>query len=245
MRLYGLSDIGRVRNINQDAFLIESKDDYNLIVVCDGMGGANAGEVASALAISSIRASFLNDRPRGQDAQALTLWLESAINRANHDILTQAQLPKYHGMGTTIAACLISDEAIVGANVGDSRIYVIKHDQAIQQISEDHSLIHEMIKQGHITEAQAKYHPQRAVLTQVLGVTKNIHIDIFVIQRDVQYVWVCSDGVHNMLDDQSLLKIFVKRSKLQTKVQAVIDAANHAGGLDNLTLVVAAQERAR
>jgi len=245
VKIVGLSDIGRTRTTNQDAYLIESKDNFDLLVVCDGMGGANAGEVASSLAIQSLRASFHTEKPLNPDAKHLTLWLETAILKANQDILSQAQSVQYHGMGTTIAAVLISPEAIVAGNVGDSRIYVLNQSNEFKQISEDHSLIHEMVKRGHISEEQAKHHPQRAVLTQVLGVHKSVQVDLFVIADDVKVLLVCSDGIHNMLEDQHLKTLLLKRMRLNAKVQAIVDAANAAGGLDNLTLIVAIKESAR
>lgn len=245
MKVVGLSDIGRSRSINQDAYLIESKDAFDLLVVCDGMGGANAGEVASSLAISSMRASFLAARPTDTDTKSLTLWLEAAIHKANQDILREAQQKQYQGMGTTIAAVLSSPSAMIAGNVGDSRIYVLDEKRELVQISEDHSLIYEMLKRGHITQEQAKHHPQRAVLTQVLGVNKTVQIDIFVLKSDLKCVLVCSDGVHNMLDDHSLQAILNKRMRPQNKAQAIIDAGNAAGGLDNLTLILATQETVR
>lgn len=239
MKCVGSTDIGKLRPINQDAYAIEQSDDLALIMVCDGMGGAKAGEVASAIALESMKQSFRRNPPQNLSSKGLSLWLENAILKANYEVHQAAQHPSTAGMGTTLVAALMAKDAMVGANIGDSRLYLLDKHQSLIQISEDHSLIQEMINQGQLSPEQAKLHPQRAVLTHVLGILERPRIDLFGLAADAQCILICSDGIHNMISDEEMASILTKSIPLEHKVERLMQAANNAGGIDNLTVVVA------
>jgi serine/threonine protein phosphatase PrpC len=242
MIIHGLSDIGKVRTINQDAFAIETQGDLRLIVVCDGMGGAKAGEVAAAMAVASMKLSFSSAPALDHSAQGLIIWLENAILKANYSILQAGQQTQYAGMGTTMVAVLIAPTQTVAANIGDSRLYGYTPNN-LTQLSEDHSLVQEMINQGQLTLEDAKHHPQRAVLTQVLGVSDRPRIDVFSVQNSFSCLLACTDGVHTLLSHDVMTTILDQHPEVETALVQLIQAANDAGGIDNATAVLACVER--
>lgn len=242
MIIHGLSDIGKVRTINQDAFAIETQGDLRLVVVCDGMGGAKAGEVAAAMAVASMTASFSKAPAQDHSAQGLIIWLENAILKANYAILQAGQQAQYAGMGTTLVALLMAPTHTVAANVGDSRLYGYRPHHLVQ-LSEDHSLVQEMINLGQLSQEDAKHHPQRAVLTQVLGVSDRPRIDVFSVANDFSCLLACTDGVHTLLSHTTMTTILDQHQTIETALAQLIQAANDAGGIDNATAVLACVER--
>jgi protein phosphatase len=243
MIIQGITDIGKIRRINQDNFLILQNKEVQLMLVADGMGGAKAGEVASLLACQSIERQF-----NEMDFNELTIteakqWLKKAILTMNKEVY-QASVnnPDYSGMGTTVVASLFFEDACLVANVGDSRCYVINTANELIQISIDHSLVNEMIRLKRITLEQAKTHPQRSVLTNVCGVIPNIEVDIFEV-HDYKMVLCCSDGVHSMLEDREIFSLLNSKETTASKVQHILLHANLRGGLDNITLTLAERGR--
>jgi protein phosphatase len=240
MKIEGLSNIGLIRRINQDSFLIAEKDDIKLMMVCDGMGGANAGEVASLVATQSMRKLFDSSDFNDVSKDKLKTWLKESFIKMNQSIYNEAQLnEEYSGMGTTAVAVLIHKEDIICANVGDSRAYLLDVNNKLVQITDDHSLINELVKSNRITPDQAKSHPQRSVLTNVCGVMEHINIDLFDIKQDIKGIMCCSDGLHNMLSDKRIELILKQRRSLVTKVEQLIIEANQEGGIDNITVTLA------
>ncbi len=230
MKIEGLSSIGLIRRINQDSFLIAEKDDIKLMMVCDGMGGANAGEVASLVATQSMRNLFESSDFNDVSKDKLKTWLKESFIKMNQSIYNEAQLnEEYSGMGTTAVAVLIHKEDIICANVGDSRAYLLDVNNKLVQITDDHSLINELIKSNRITPDQAKSHPQRSVLTNVCGVMEHVNVDLFDIKQDIKGIMCCSDGLHNMLSDKRIELILKQRRSLVTKVEQLIIEANHEG----------------
>lgn len=243
MIIQGITDIGKIRRINQDNFLILENDSVQLMMVADGMGGAKAGEVASLLACQSIERQFM-----GQDFSDLTVseaqqWLKHAFLSMNKEVY-QASVNNTHysGMGSTAVATLFFKDVCIVANVGDSRCYVVNSANEFVQISVDHSLVNEMIRLKRITAEQAKTHPQRSVLTNVCGVIPNIEVDIFEV-HDYSSVLCCSDGVHSMLEDQDIFNILQSNETTAFKVQHILHHANIRGGIDNITLTLAERGR--
>ncbi|MCL1879376.1 MAG: Stp1/IreP family PP2C-type Ser/Thr phosphatase [Actinomycetia bacterium] len=224
------SSLGRIRVNNEDAFLVAAP----LFIVADGMGGHEAGEVASRLAIEQMRAAAAKlDGP--QD-------LRKAICRANLEIF-QAPFKGIGrpGMGTTMTAALIEDGRLLIAQVGDSRAYLL-HNGTLQRLTRDHSLVEEMISNGTISEEEAREHPRRGVITRVLGNDAEVDPDLYELAIEPgDQLLLCSDGLHGMITDteiEELLAASLSNSSSQESVDALIDMANEAGGFDNVTVIL-------
>jgi PPM family protein phosphatase len=236
MICWGKSDIGKNRKMNQDAFLILQDDNTSLAIVCDGMGGAKAGEVASSLACQTMR-DYVASHPI-EETTVLESWLRDAVTTANQAVYTQS-LSKtiYNGMGTTLVGVLHAQNRIVCVNVGDSRIYG-KAGDIFEQLTEDHSLVYELMTRGLINQEQSKIHPQRHVLTNALGIGEDIRIDIKPLEVEYERILISSDGLHSMLEDHEIQTILDTSDSLESVGEALISAANEAGGNDNITVVV-------
>lgn len=243
MIIKGITDIGKIRRINQDNFLILQNKDVQMMLVADGMGGAKAGEIASLLACQSIERQFMEMDFHELTVDEVKSWLKKAFLTMNKEVY-QASVNNtdYSGMGTTAVAALFYEEACLVANVGDSRCYVVNSTHELVQISVDHSLVNEMIRLKRITAEQAKTHPQRSVLTNVCGVIPNIDVDIFEV-HDYEKVLCCSDGVHSMLEDREIFNLLDSKESTSSKVQHMLHHANLRGGLDNITLTLAERGR--
>ena len=223
------TDTGRQRQANEDAMLARSP----LFVVADGMGGAQAGEVAS---MTAVRA-FEEGLPEGTPERVLTERIQVA-NRVIHD---QAHSdPDLAGMGTTITAAVVDtpgDRVVIG-HVGDSRAYRIR-DGIIQRLTRDHSLVEEMRRRGQITAAEAEDHPQRSIITRALGPEPEVDVDVQSVPAEPGDLFLlCSDGLTSMLDDDAIRQAIVGSSGLDDAIRQLIDSANAAGGRDNITAVL-------
>ena len=231
-------NIGAVRKSNQDQVLVLHHNEFDLMVVCDGMGGANAGEVASQMTVDYIQSQFENNAPKGSDFEELKRWMMNVLNQANLQVLKAALLnPNYRGMGTTAVCALFSNSDVLIANVGDSRAYFMSQDK-LQQISEDHSLVSQWIKEGKLSAEEAKRHPQRSVLTNVLGVSEDMSIDIFHLDRHYDLIFLCSDGVCGMLDDDQIQALIQKGGSIQKIVKRIEKASMKVGGYDNIAIAM-------
>src|SRR4051794_16840790 len=222
------SDLGRQRRGNEDSFYMRAP----LFVVADGMGGAQAGEVASATAVRA----FERGLPDGAPARALA-ELITAANREIHDRSRADE--RLAGMGTTLtAAYLAEDDAVVVAHVGDSRCYLLR-DGDLVRLTRDHSLVGELVARGKLTEEQAEVHPQRSVITRALGPEPSVEVDIDVYPaHDGDVFMVCSDGLTSMVPEAALKPILVGAGSLERAGRDLIAAANAAGGRDNITVVL-------
>jgi len=222
------SDTGRQRNANEDSFFTRAP----LFVVADGMGGAQAGEVASKAAAES----FAGELP----AAAPERFLEETIEGANRTIHELARKdPSLAGMGTTTTAAIVDLEAetVAIGHVGDSRAYRFR-DGRFEQLTRDHSLVEEMRRKGQITDAQAEDHPQRSIITRALGPEPEVQVDVQTVPaQDGDVFLICSDGLTTMLDDEAIGRILERATSLDAAVRALIDEANRAGGRDNITVV--------
>ncbi len=225
----GLTDTGRVRRSNEDSYLLRGP----LFMVADGMGGAAAGELASAICAEAFAEIDLI-RTAGDAA------LRDAIRTANRRIVERAASdPAVAGMGTTVTAALVGDDGrVVLANVGDSRAYLLR-DGNLQRLSEDHSVVAELIASGQISEDEAEHHPQRSVITRVLGADSNVDVDIFWLDAaDGDVVLLCSDGLTTMVPEPRIAELLSSPDSCEQIAQTLVDAAVAAGGEDNVTAVL-------
>ncbi|MGH9027716.1 MAG: Stp1/IreP family PP2C-type Ser/Thr phosphatase, partial [Acidimicrobiia bacterium] len=224
----GITDVGRRRQGNEDGMLVN--DDLGLLAVADGMGGHQAGEVASATALESLRASV-----------ASGMAIREAIEAANAAVFEKASGdPALAGMGTTLTAgTLAAGDTLILGHVGDSRGYLLR-DGELRQVTEDHSLVEEMVRDGRITREQAENHPQRSIITRALGVDPAIEVDVSPVDlRDGDRILLCSDGLTTMVPEDAIAEILRREPDAHTAADRLIAAANAAGGDDNITAVVA------
>jgi protein phosphatase len=222
------TDTGRQRNANEDSYFTRAP----LFVVADGMGGAQAGEVASKAAAES----FAGELP----AAAPERYLEETIEGANRTIHELARKdPGLAGMGTTTTAAIVDleSETVAIGHVGDSRAYRFRGGR-FEQLTRDHSLVEEMRRKGQITDAQAEDHPQRSIITRALGPEPEVQVDVQTVPaQDGDVFLICSDGLTTMLDDEAIGRILARATSLDAGVRALVDEANRAGGRDNITVV--------
>ena len=223
------SDLGRQRRGNEDSYYVRSP----LFVVADGMGGAQAGEVASALAVQQ----FENGLPDGEDPRTA---LAALIQAANVRIHEQARSDSERaGMGTTTTAAYLSGEVVVIAHVGDSRCYLLRDDDLIR-LTRDHSLVGELVARGKLTEEQAESHPQRSVITRALGAYPDVEVDVEVFPaRAGDLYLLCSDGLTSMVHEPQLKSLLADRGRSLEQIgRELIATANEAGGRDNITVIL-------
>lgn len=221
------TDVGNVREHNEDSYMAKSP----LFVVADGMGGHEAGEVASKIAVDTMAAHA----PKGPNPEALA----NAVIEANAAVLRGAQNGTGKpGMGTTLTAVTVFDDEVTVAQVGDSRAYLL-HDGALQRITRDHSLMAELIEQGRLTEEEARFHPQRSVITRALGSDPNMQPDTFTLQvEDGDRLMLCSDGLSSMVADDIIEAIMRQHVGPAQACDALVNEALASGGLDNVTVVI-------
>ncbi len=237
MRTYAKTDIGNKRKMNQDFFYCSNHNVgsfQNLFIVADGMGGHKAGDHASRLCVESI----VNSIKASKHNTPVTV-LNEAVLSANEAVYNEANKNSaYEGMGTTVVACTLYEDKLYIANIGDSRLYIINDD--ISQITKDHSLVEEMVKNGNITESEARIHPQKNIITRALGIDLRVHADYFEIDvKRSDIVLMCTDGLTNMIEDDDIEYIVKHSNSLEKAVDALIAKANENGGNDNITVILA------
>ena len=237
MKTFSKTDVGIVREVNQDYVFVSDTpigNVPNLLVVADGMGGHRAGEYASRLAVEVVRQEL-----EGSTEDSPEAMMKNAIIRANTRVLETAnQDAKLRGMGTTLVVATVIDRTLYFANVGDSRLYLMNDD--IKQLSKDHSLVQEMVRLGGINEEEAKYHPDKNVITRAIGAKAELEIDFYEYRlKKGDIIMMCTDGLSNMVEDQEILHI-VKRSRdVVEAVEQLIERAKENGGNDNIGVIVA------
>lgn len=236
MQIYGATDIGTMRQSNQDAFFnTVLSSNTALSIICDGMGGANAGNVASGIAINTIseyiKRSFVPD----MKPSSIKNLLCSAIDSANLEILSLSrQNSEYDGMGTTAVVAFIVGRAAYIAHVGDSRAYIISNDE-ITQLTTDHSMIQSLIENGHLSPDEARFHPKRNIITRAIGIMDSVSSDFIEIDLTDKVLLMCTDGISNAVSPETMLRI-VKENELSEVPGALITLANNANSGDNVTV---------
>lgn len=232
------TDVGQKRNTNQDyGGVFENKSSIPLAILADGMGGHQAGDVASRMAVNDLGQRWQESTI--DTSEKAVQWLIQEIQSANEAIYQKGQSkPELLGMGTTIVSATLLENSFVLANIGDSRAYLVRNNKLIQ-MTEDHSLVNELVKSGEITREMAVNHPRKNVLTRSLGMPNTVEVDVANhswIPDD--YILLCSDGLTNMVPEEEILATLLLDRPLKEKVEALIAAANEAGGKDNITVLV-------
>ncbi|MBQ4556682.1 MAG: Stp1/IreP family PP2C-type Ser/Thr phosphatase [Clostridia bacterium] len=244
MKYYAITDVGMVRELNEDTYLAKEYGDISLFAVFDGMGGAKAGETASAIAREEIEKyfdNFFDDCPR-TEPEAIQVALANAVDRANFMILSVASSDKaYEGMGTTMVAALCVTDKVYIAHIGDSRAYLIDNYGA-EQLTRDHSYVQYLVDIGRITPEEARDNPKKNIITRAVGVDKEVSVDVSVLEKEQcvgKTLLLCSDGLSNYLDAETLTKMCKEHSDSEDLAKALVAAANEAGGSDNITAIIA------
>jgi protein phosphatase len=240
---YGKVDIGVTRAINQDSVGWSNARIGvfpNLYMVADGMGGHNAGEIASKLAVDLIYRRIMEYQlPYLVGADQFLDIMVNAVQDAGAEIYRMAEGDQnLKGMGTTLTACVIAEGKGIVTHIGDSRLYVIRKSDMIQ-VTKDHSFVEELFLQGQISKEEARNHPNKNVLTRVLGIPENGKIDGMVFETTgIESILLCSDGLTNMVDDASIERIIRGAGFVEGRVQSLINEANHRGGHDNIAAII-------
>lgn len=237
MRIFSKTDTGLVRTTNQDAYFAgEIADSAVFAVLCDGMGGANAGNIASETAVKRIYEYVLNSYRRNMTEEDVEKLLKNAVISANIELYDMSvNDPALSGMGTTAVLALIRNGQAVMAHVGDSRIYLVN--DGIKQLTRDHSVVQSLIESGKITPEDAKVHPRKNVITRAIGAEEEVAVDTGRLSLESgDALMLCSDGLTNYLETEDILNIF-KSTDIEKIPAALVDAANAGGGGDNITVV--------
>lgn len=239
IKAYAKSDVGKVREINQDYYYISnSLDEVQLYILADGMGGYNGGEIASKIAVETAKNYIENNfKEIEKDRDSIIQLLGSSMEYANMVVYEKSQeKPELHGMGTTLEICLIYNNKVYIGHIGDSRIYRIRK-EFIRKLTQDHSYVQKLVKEGKITKEQAEVHPQKNMLTRALGCNAFVEPDVMVkgfLKDDI--LVMCSDGLTNMVKTEI---IYQEASKnIEQAPKELVRIANENGGKDNVTVVI-------
>ena len=240
MQSWGITDPGCVRPQNQDAFQMEELDrNAMLCVVCDGMGGARCGNVASTLALDVFTQEIRSTYHSGMDIADVDELLQRAIKLTNFTVYDQArEVEDFAGMGTTLVAAFIRGKQVIVVNIGDSRAYHIAPD-GIELITTDHSLVQMMVQRGELLPEQAKSYPGKNLITRAIGTETVVQCDLFHLNMERDHcLLLCTDGLSNLLDDQEMLFEVVHREDRAGCCQRLLEIAKNRGAPDNVTCVL-------
>lgn len=239
MKIASKTDTGLVRNSNQDSYAAgELMDGTAWAVVCDGMGGANGGNVASANAVKIISEYISSSYHENMNSNSIRTLLQSAICGANVRLYDMAHtIESLEGMGTTVVAAIVSNGMLHITHAGDSRAYLVRDNKLIQ-ITKDHSIVQSMVDKGQLTQEEAKSHPKRNVITRALGVTENIDFEYNETEfYEGDQILICTDGLTNYVSENDIEKV-ISDNNFYEYPKKLIDIANEKGGGDNITIVV-------
>ncbi len=236
---YAKSDVGKVREINEDSFYISNPlDKVQLYMLADGMGGYNGGEIASKLAIQTAKKYIVNNFEQiEKDRDSIIQLLGSSIEYANMIVYEKSKENKeLEGMGTTLEICLIYNSKVYIGHIGDSRIYRIRK-SFIRKLTQDHSYVQKLVKDGEITQEEAEHHPKKNMLMKALGCNAFVEPDVMVkglLKDDI--LLMCSDGLSNLVDEENIYKI--AKANIEQASKELVQMANDKGGYDNITVVI-------
>ena len=238
---FGSTHVGQKRSINQD-FIYFSDDPVgnlpNLYIVADGMGGHKAGDKASSFAVEEFVKHIQN--AEGEHPLVLMKNAMDSVNEALYHLA--ASKPEYEGMGTTFVAAVVMDDSMYIMNIGDSRLYILE--DKLSQITLDHSLVEELVRNGQLTKEEARNHPQKNVITRAVGVDSKVKADFFQVStEDIKSILLCSDGLTNMITEQTIKYVLENTKSISKAAEALIGLANDNGGLDNISVVIIEKEK--
>ncbi len=235
MEYFSITDPGKVRDHNEDNVIIsENKNCEVLMAIADGMGGHNAGEVASSIAVTHLGQKFSSLATIGSYDDAV-IWIKETVSEINQQIYQHTLAkPQSQGMGTTLVLSILTKEFLVFGNIGDSSGYVMRNGK-LHKITQDHTLVSLLISTGELTDAEAKNHPRKNVLMKALGSMTNIDMDIFHVENEIEGIFLCSDGLTNMLDDEQINKVLNEDTTIEDKLHKLILKSNNRGGPDNIS----------
>ena len=242
MKVAYQTDIGHQRKENQDRVAkFTAPDGTILVVVADGIGGSRSGDVAAQITVDHLGRQFQAASPNSS-LEAIR-WFAREVQLINDEILQKStENPKYQGMGTTLVAAIIFDQAMVVANIGDSRGYVL-HDNLLTQVTIDHSLVNELVKHGDITEEEARNYPQNNIITRAIGVSADARIEVNCFDLGAgDQILLCSDGLSKMITREQMMGVLESDLSLTEKCSQLIKMANEAGGPDNITVLIGLAE---
>ncbi|WP_283595745.1 Stp1/IreP family PP2C-type Ser/Thr phosphatase [Limosilactobacillus vaginalis] len=242
MKVAYQTDIGHQRKENQDRVAkFTAPDGTLLVVVADGIGGSRSGDVAAQITVDHLGRQFQAASPNSS-LEAIR-WFAREVQLINDEILQKStENPKYQGMGTTLVAAIIFDQAMVVANIGDSRGYVL-HDNLLTQVTIDHSLVNELVKHGDITEEEARNYPQNNIITRAIGVSADARIEVNCFDLGAgDQILLCSDGLSKMITREQMMGVLKSDLSLTEKCSQLIKMANEAGGPDNITVLIGLAE---
>ena len=240
MQYWGITDPGCVRSQNQDAFQVEKLGRNTLLcIVCDGMGGAKSGNVASTLAVDVFVQEVKRTWVSGMDTEKIDQMLQNAVKLANFTVYDQAkQFEEFSGMGTTLVAALIHGKYATVVNIGDSRAYSIKPD-GVRQLTVDHSLVQMMISRGELTPEQARTYPGKNLITRAIGTETAVECDIYHRKLSAgECLLLCTDGLSNLVDEQEILFEIVHGDNKQSSCEQLLQIAKNRGAPDNVTCLL-------
>ena len=242
MQTFYFTDPGKVRSHNEDSVTIISNNNQEYILaIADGMGGHKAGEVASRIAIEHIKDSFYSLETIGTKDTAVE-WLRLIVKEINNKIFDYAKKhPESKGLGTTLVIAIKTENYILYGNIGDSSGYVIKSN-TLHKVTKDHTYVGMLLNNGKLSEESAKNHPGKNLLTRALGANDPIEIDIFDVDTSVKGLFLCSDGLTNMLTDEQIEKIINSDLRVEDVVVKLIAKANSRGGTDNISIAYLKKE---
>lgn len=238
MQIIAKSEIGNVREINQDYISYKELGESEIIaVLCDGMGGHKAGEVASQLTCEYIINHFECHSPFTCDEDIQT-WLNELINNANQSLMQQsAQKEEYEGMGTTVVVCYVNDGYCYISHVGDSRAYYLS-DGKLTQLTRDDTLVNALVENGTITKDEALFHPKKNILLQAVGATDSLKVSFHKQVFENDLILICSDGLSNSLYDQQIIDILMNKSDIETNANELMKQSLVYGGRDNISFII-------
>ena len=242
MQTFYFTDPGKVRDHNEDnVIILNNTNNEFVLAVADGMGGHKAGEIASKIAIDTITNSFEEIESLGKKEDAIE-WIRTIVQDINHKIFEYTDKnQESKGMGTTLVIAIKTDDYILYGNIGDSSGFVIKNEQ-LHKVTKDHTLVNLLVSTGELTEEEAKYHPRKNVLMRALGANNPIDIDIFDVDTSVKGLFLCSDGLTNMLTNEQIEKVLNSKLSIEEVVLKLINKANMRGGHDNISIAYLKKE---
>lgn len=236
METYFLTDTGKVRDHNEDSVIIlKNANNEYLLAVADGMGGHKAGEVASSMAINHLADKFRQREKMGEKSEAVN-FIRNEVNEINQSIFAYtAEHEESVGMGTTLVLAIFTEDYLLFGNVGDSSGFVFKNGK-LYKVTKDHTLVNLLVKTGELTPEEAEHHPKKNILMRALGANNPAEVDIFDVDTDIDGIFLCSDGLTTMLNENQVERVLLTTNTLEEKVIKLIRKCNVRGGTDNISI---------